>query len=97
MRIQYLIIGGQMKTIIIVGYISGVIYKLLCTNIIKMFADGSKRAVDICMKKNFISKSKVKLAKLVTDLIMFVLMIIMIILWPITLIYELLLKIQNKY
>jgi len=86
-----------MKTIIMIGYLSGIIYKLLCTNIIKIFANGSIEAFDQCMETIFIPESGVKIIKLVSDLIMFVFMIFAAMLWPIILLYKLFIKIKNKY
>ncbi len=84
-----------MTRIIMVGYLSGIVYQLLCTNIIKLFASGSGEIVDRVMEDFPVHESKIKLLKLVADLIMFVCMIITIILWPIGIIYNLVSAIKN--
>jgi len=85
-----------MKTIIIVAYQSGIIYKLLCTDIFKAFANGSIELFETFIGENPVPESDMKRIKLVADLYMFVMMIITSMLWPIELLYNLFRKIKNK-
>ena len=86
-----------MKTIFIAAYISGIVYQLLCTDIIKMFANGSRETFEECMEKFPIPDSIVKIVKLITNLIMFVAMIITVMLWPIGKVYNLYLRVIERY
>lgn len=86
-----------MKTIFIAAYISGIVYQLLCTDIMKKFANASNEVLEETMKKCFVAESKVKPLKLWADFVMFVGMIIVLMLWPIILALRIGVKIRRKY
>ena len=85
-----------MKTIIIVAYISGIVYNLICTNIFKEFANLSREVLEEGVDDKPIPESMMQIAKLVVDLIMFVGMLVTITLWPIWLLYDLFIKIKYE-
>ena len=72
-----------MKTIIMAGYLAGIIYQLLCTGVVKYFGDANREAFEEVMEKLKPYNLNAKRVYLISSIIMFVTMILAALLWPI--------------
>ena len=86
-----------MKTIILAGYLAGIIYQLLCTGVVKYFGDANRLAFEEIMGRNKAYEPHVKMVHLIASIIMFIAMIIAMLVWPVGLLWNLWIQIKAKY
>lgn len=86
-----------MKTIILAGYLAGIVYQLLCTDVIKYFGNANRLAFEEIMEKQNPYNLDAKIVYLIGSIIMFVTMIIAILIWPVGLLWSLWTRIKAKY
>lgn len=73
-----------MKTIILTGYLAGVVYQLLCTDIIKYFGEANREAFEEIMEDENVLSAKTVYR--ISSVIMFVMMIFAALIWPVNLV-----------
>ena len=86
-----------MKTIILAGYLAGIVYQLLCTNVIKYFGNANRLAFEEVMEKQNPYNLDAKIVYKISSIIMFITMIISILIWPVGLLWNLWTRIKAKY
>jgi len=86
-----------MKTIIMAGYLAGIVYQLLCADVIKYFGNANRLAFEEIMGRNKAYEPHVKMVHLIVSITMFITMIISILVWPIGLLWNLWIRIKVKY
>lgn len=86
-----------MKTIIMVGYLAGIVYQLLCTDVVKYFGDANREAFEEIMGRNKAYEPHVKMVHLIVSITMFIAMIIAMLIWPVGLLWNLWIQIKVKY
>lgn len=86
-----------MKTIIMSGYLAGIIYQLLCTGVVKYFGDANRLGFEEIMEKNKTYIPHAKMVHLIGSIIMFIAMIIAMLVWPVGLLWNLWIQIKVKY
>ena len=86
-----------MKTIILAGYLAGIVYQLLCTGVIKYFGNANRLAFEAVMEKQNPYNLDAKIVYKISSIIMFVAMIISILIWPVGLLLSLWIQIKVKY
>lgn len=86
-----------MKTIIMSGYLAGIIYQLLCTGVVKYFGDANREAFEGIMEELKPYNPNAKMVHLISSIIMFVAMIITTLIWPVELLWKLWMRIKVKY
>lgn len=86
-----------MKTIIMAGYLAGIIYQLLCTDVVKYFGDANREAFEEIMGRNKAYEPHVKMVHLIVSITMFIAMIIAMLVWPVGLLWNLWIQIKVKY
>lgn len=86
-----------MKTIIMAGYLAGIIYQLLFTGVIKYFGNANRLAFEVIMEKQNPYNLDAKIVYKIGSIIMFVMMIISILVWPVGLLWNLWILIKAKY
>lgn len=86
-----------MKTIIMAGYLAGIIYQLLCTGVIKYFGNANREVFEEVMEKQNPYNLDAKIVYKIGSVIMFVTMIISILVWPVGLLWNLWIRIKVKY
>lgn len=86
-----------MKTIILAGYLAGIIYQLLCTSVIKYFGNANRLAFEGIMEKQNPYNLDAKIVYRISSIIMFTTMIIYVLAWPIGLLWNLWIRIKVKY
>ena len=86
-----------MKTIIMSGYLAGIIYQLLCMDVLKYFGDANREAFEEIMGRNKAYEPHVKMVHLIVSIIMFIAMIIAMLVWPVGLLWNLWIQIKVKY
>jgi uncharacterized protein YqhQ len=86
-----------MKTIIMAGYLAGIVYQLLCADVVKYFGNANREAFEEVMEKNKPYNLNAKIVYRISSIIMFVTMIISILAWPVGLLWNLWIRIKIKY
>lgn len=86
-----------MKTIIMAGYLAGIIYQLLCADVIKYFSNANRLGFEAVMEKQNPYNLDAKIVYKIGSIIMFVMMIICLLLWPVGLLWNLWIQIKAKY
>ena len=86
-----------MKTIILAGYLAGIVYQLLCTGVIKYFGNANRLAFEEIMEKQNPYNLDAKIVYKISSIIMFVAMIFSILIWPVGLLWNLWIRIKAKY
>lgn len=86
-----------MKTIILAGYLAGIVYRLLFTDIIKYFGDANRLTFEEIMEELKPYNPNAKMVHLISSIIMFVTMIFSILIWPVGLLWNLWTRIKAKY
>lgn len=86
-----------MKTIILAGYLAGIVYQLLCTGVIKYFGNANRLAFEEIMEKQNPYNLDAKIVYKISSIIMFVTMIFSILIWPVGLLWSLWIRIKAKY
>jgi hypothetical protein len=86
-----------MKTIIIAGYLAGIVYQLLFTGVVKYFGNANQETFEGIMEKNEPCNLNVKTVYLIGSIIMFIAMIVAMLLWPVGLLWNLWIRIKAKY
>lgn len=86
-----------MKTIIMAGYLAGIVYQLLCTGVIKYFGNANRLAFEAVMEKQNPYNLDAKIVYRISSIIMFTTMIISILVWPVGLLWNLWIRIKLKY
>ena len=86
-----------MKTIILAGYLAGIVYQLLCTDVIKYFGNANREVFEAVMEKQNPYNLDAKIVYKISSIIMFVAMIISILIWPVGLLWSLWIRIKAKY
>jgi hypothetical protein len=86
-----------MKTIILAGYLAGIVYQLLCTDVIKYFGNANRLAFEEIMEKQNPYNLDAKIVYKISSIIMFIAMIIAILIWPVGLLWYLWIQIKVKY
>lgn len=86
-----------MKTIIMAGYLAGIVYQLLCTDVIKYFGNANRLAFEAVMEKQNPYNLDAKIVYKISSIIMFVAMIISILIWPVGVLWYLWTRIKAKY
>ncbi len=86
-----------MKTIILAGYLAGIVYQLLCTDVIKYFGNANRLAFEAVMEKQNPYNLDAKIVYKISSIIMFVAMIISILIWPVGVLWYLWIRIKTKY
>lgn len=86
-----------MKTIILAGYLAGIVYQLLFMDVVKYFGNANREGFEEIMEKNKPYNLNAKMVYLVGSIIMFVTMIISILAWPVGLLWNLWIRIKVKY
>jgi hypothetical protein len=86
-----------MKTIIIAGYLAGIVYQLLFTGVVKYFGNASREGFEEIMEKHNPYNLNPKKIYLIRSIIMFITMIVAILLWPVGLLWNLWIRIKAKY
>lgn len=86
-----------MKTIILAGYLAGIVYQLLCTEVIKYFGDANRFTFEEIMEKQNPYNLDAKIVYKISSIIMFITMIIAILIWPVGVLWYLWTRIKAKY
>lgn len=86
-----------MKTIILAGYLAGIVYQLLCTGVIKYFGNANRLAFEAVMEKQNPYNLDAKIVYKISSIIMFITMIIAILIWPVGVLWYLWILIKAKY
>lgn len=86
-----------MKTIILAGYLAGIVYQLLCTGVIKYFGNANRLAFEEIMEKQNPYNLDAKIVYKISSIIMFITMIISILIWPVGVLWYLWTRIKAKY
>jgi len=86
-----------MKTIILAGYLAGIVYQLLCTDVIKYFGNANRLAFEEVMEKQNPYNLDAKIVYKISSIIMFITMIIAILIWPVGVLWYLWIRIKAKY
>jgi hypothetical protein len=86
-----------MKTIIIAGYLAGIVYQLLLKDVVKYFGNANREAFEEVMEKNKPYNLNAKIVYRISSIIMFVAMIVYMLLWPVGLLWNVWIRIKGKY
>lgn len=86
-----------MKTIILAGYLAGIVYQLLCTGVIKYFGNANRLAFEEIMEKQNPYNLDAKIVYKISSIIMFITMIFTILIWPVGVLWYLWTRIKAKY
>lgn len=86
-----------MKTIILAGYLAGIVYRLLCTDIIKYFGNANRLTFEEIMEELKPYNPNAKMVYLIGSIIMFIAMIFSTLIWPVELLWNLWIRIKAKY
>lgn len=86
-----------MKTIILAGYLAGIVYQLLFMGILQYFGKANREAFEGIMERNEPCNLDVKTVYLISSIIMFISMIFAALLWPVGLLWYLWIRVKAKY
>jgi hypothetical protein len=86
-----------MKTIILAGYLAGIVYQLLLKDVVKYFGNANRLAFEGIMEKQNPYNLDAKIVYRISSIIMFTAMIIYVLVWPIGLLWNLWIRIKVKY
>lgn len=86
-----------MKTIIVSGYLAGLIHHLITSGIVQYFGKANREAFEGIMERNEPCNLDVKTVYLISSIIMFISMIFAALLWPVGLLWYLGIRVKAKY
>lgn len=86
-----------MKTIIVSGYLAGLIHHLITSGIVQYFGKANREAYEEIMEVYKPYNLNAKRVYLISSIIMFAAMILTALLWPVGLLWNLWIRIKVKY